>query len=199
MSVIIAYRKNNVVYMGTDTRITDNGFKTNELCECNYKICLTDDDILVGITTADRVLRQTISIFASKVFTLNKNGYLTKKHIVTAVIPELLELLAYKDLLVRKDGKLPKMNASILLAHKGNLYEICSGFQVFRYRDFQAIGRVSDFGHSPLLNAKKKERPNTILVKALDIIAKHNCLVGRPYVLIDTKKLKYTLVGGDKE
>ena len=196
MSVVIAYKKDDVVYMGTDTRIVIQGHKKNELCECDYKIQKEENGILVGIT-ADKKIRQVI--FAhSDIFTLDKKGKPTKKHIVNVVVPALIEILKKENLFIEEEGKLPYMNAEILLAFKGSMFEICKGFSVYTYQDFQAIGQAANYGQYTLLQNKNNEKEitnvNNVIIKALDVIAKHNCLVGRPYLLIDTKEQTYSLI-----
>ena len=49
MSILIAYKKNDTVYMGTDTRVIVNDFKKNEICESNYKIQKLENGILLGM------------------------------------------------------------------------------------------------------------------------------------------------------
>ena len=65
MAIVIAYKKGDTVYMGTDTRVIVNEHKKNELCESNYKIQKMDNGLLVGIT-ADRLTRQTIFVNLEK-------------------------------------------------------------------------------------------------------------------------------------
>ena len=151
--------------------------------------------MLVGVT-ADQVNRQQIFAY-SEIFTLDKRGELTRKHIVKEIIPALIYILDKEDLLVRKEDKLPYMDASIFLAHKGVLYEICSRFNVYRYEEFQIIGKEISFGTFYLANTKETDDVNDQIVKALDAIAKYSQLVGSPYILIDTKDLEYKIVRGD--
>lgn len=196
MSILIAYKKGDTVFMGTDTRVIVDDSKRNDLCECNYKIQKLENGMLLGITS-DRLERQTI--FAnSEIFTLDKNGKLTKKHIVKEIIPNLLSVLGPENLIVEKEGELPYAKVMLLLAYKDVLYEICSGFTVIKYENFQALGRAADFAQATMANTKESDDVNVRIVKALDIASKNSQLVGKPYLLIDTKELKYTLVGGNE-
>lgn len=192
MSILIAYKKDGVVYMATDTRVIVNENKKNELCECNYKIQKMDNGMLVGIT-GDILTRQTI--FAnSEIFSLDKKGDLTRKHIVKEIIPKLINVLEGEELIFGKEDELPYMSAQILLAYKGELFEICSNFTIYKYEDFQALGSTSDYAEFTLASINEKDEVNEKITKALDIVAKNSQLVSRPYVLIDTKNLSYKLI-----
>ena len=190
MSILIAYKKDDTVYMGTDTRTIVNDHKKNELRGCNLKIQKLANDMLLGIT-GERLERQTLIAY-SEIFTLDKNGKLTKKHIVKEIIPKLITVL-------EKEGELPYMKAVILLVHKGTIYEICSGFAVIKYEDFQVVGRVSDYAHATLMNTKPMDSIEERIVKALDIVAENSQYVGKPYLLINTKELEYKIVTNDMQ
>ena len=192
MSILIAYKKGDTVYMGTDTRVIVNDHKKNELCECNYKIQKLDNGMLVGIT-GERIERQTLFAY-SDIFSLDNKGELTRKHIIKEIIPSLLSVLVKEDLLVEKEGELPHMKAVILLAYKNTLYEICSSFAVIKYEDFQAVGSAADYAQATLLNTKETDDMNERIVKALDIVSHNSQLVGSPYLLIDTKEQAYKLI-----
>lgn len=194
MSILIACKKGDTVYLGTDTRVIVNDYKTHELCESNLKIQKLENDMLLGIT-GETIERQTLIAY-SEIFTLDKRGSLTKKHIVKAIIPRLLSVLKQEDLLVKPEGDFPYMRAMIVLAYKDTLYEICADFSVIRYEDFQVLGRCSDYAQAFISNVKEGESVNEKIIKALDFVAKNTQCVARPYILIDTKELKYKLIRG---
>ena len=196
MSIIIAYKKDDVIYMGTDTRTIINEHKKNELCESNYKIQKMENGMLVGMT-AERLTRQTIFAYP-EIFTLDKKGVLTRKHIVKEIIPKLKELINENGLMIKKEGRLPYMDASIFLAHKGELYEICTSFAVYKYEHFQILGSVADFGQYALEHAQTDD-VNQKIVLALDNIAKNSYLVGAPYLLIDTKSKEYKIIRSESQ
>ena len=197
MSILIAYKKDDTVYMGTDTRTIVNDHKKNELRGCNLKIQKLANDMLLGIT-GERLERQTLIAY-SEIFTLDKNGKLTKKHIVKEIVPKLITVLEKEGLLIEKEGELPYMKAVILLVHKGTIYEICSGFAVIKYEDFQVVGRASDYAHATLMNTKPIDNIEGRIVKALDIVAENSQYVGKPYLLINTKELEYKFVTNDMQ
>ena len=192
MSILIACKSDNAVYMGTDTRIIVNDYVKNDLCESNFKIQKLENGLLVGVT-AERYERQTI--FAnSEIFTLNRNGTLNRRHIVTSIIPKLHRLMEDEELLVEKEGETPFMKGVILLAVNDVLYEITDKFDVIRHEDFQAVGPSSNYAQATLFNRNISD-VNEKIIKALNVTSKYSNKAGGPYVLIDTKNLKYSVVG----
>ena len=196
MSILIAYKKGDTIYMGTDTRVIAGDTKRNELCECNYKIQKLDNGMLLGLT-GEELERQTIIAY-SEIFTLDKNGELTKKHVVKEIIPNLFSVLEKENLVVKNDGEVPYVKSVILLAYKDVLYEICSGFAVIKYECFQVLGSAANYAHATIASTKERDDINERIVKALDIALNNSQYVGKPYLLIDTKELKYNLVGGNE-
>lgn len=192
MSIVIGYKKGDTVYMGTDTRVIVNDHKKNEVSESSYKIRKMENGMLVAIT-ADRFLRQTLFAY-SEIFTLDKNGDLTRKHISTEIIPKLIAVLEDEDLMIKKEERLPYFDGEIIMACKDVMYQICKNFTVYRYEDYQMLGDASDCGQYVLANAKEDADPNEVIVQALDIISKYSQLVGAPYLLIDTKEQEYKLI-----
>jgi hypothetical protein len=194
MSVLIAYKKDDTVYMGTDTRIISHETKINSLCESGYKIQKLDNNILLGIM-GERPIKQTLIAY-SEIFTLDKNGKLTKKHIVKEIIPTLRKLLKEKGHMEESDGdEFSFMPAYLLIAHGGDLFVVRHTFSVYRILSFQVVGgEVADFAQSIILNTKVTDDINARIIKALDLIAKNSQNVGAPYLLIDTKELKYNII-----
>lgn len=192
MSVLIAFKKNDTIYMGTDTRVIDGDNKRNEISRCNLNIQKLDNGILLGIA-GERLESQTLIAY-SEIFTLDKSGKLTRKHIVKEIVPRLIAVLEEEKLMIKKEGDFPYMKAQIILAYKDTMYEICSSFTVIKYEEFQVLGRASDYAQATLMNTKETDDINQRIVRALDITADNSQYVGKPYVLIDTKKMKYEYI-----
>lgn len=196
MSILLAVKKNNTVYMATDTREIVSGNKRSNLCEASFKIQKKDNGMLVGIT-GDRFTRQTL--FANlEIFTLNKKGKLTKKHIVTEIVPKIIDLLDAHGMVMQTEDGFISMKAKIVLAHQGSMFEICAGFLVIKYEDLQVLGEASSGAEVVLFNSKPDDDVEERLIRALDVASKYCLTVGAPYLLINTKNLEYSVVKGDK-
>ena len=56
------------------------------------------------------------------------------------------------------------------------------------------LGKSAGYAQATISNIKKADDVNKQIIKALDIASKFSQNVGRPYILIDTKQLKYSIV-----
>ena len=190
MSVIVAIREGNTVYMGADSQRSSNIRISRGFNESFYKITRFENGILAGFcgTAADkqRILSE------KDIFTLDEDGALTKKHIVNSVIPKLIDML---DEISDDRGR---MNVDILLTHKEKIYMISSNLKVLRCVDCVALGSGAKFT-SYAMHAMKNLPVRERILCALKTAAKRADGVSGPYVLIDTKNREYEVVdlGGE--
>ena len=191
MSVIVAIKENDVIYLGADSQRSSGRNKHTYLNETAYKVVRLENDILVGFCG---IVAAKQAILAMKeVFTLDENCELTKKHIVNQIVPKLLDKMEQIG-----DEKSGALDVSILLAHKNKMYEITSELDVIHHNENASIGAGTYYVNYALFgipNIPVKER----IIKALIESAKHTESVAGPYVLIDTKNLEYEVVdkGGE--
>lgn len=197
MSIIIACKKGDTIYMGTDTRVNIRGYKQNDLSECNYKIQKQENGMLVGVSSDLSMVRQTIFAY-SDIFTLDKSNDLTKRHIVKEIIPKLIDVLkTRKGFYIKEEDDEPRMQAKIVLAYKDKMFLILPEFSIIRSEEFLTTGDCSNFGLSTMYGVKQDSDVNEKILKALEIASNNSFLVGPPYLLVDTKEQKYNLVGGN--
>ena len=194
MNPIIAYKRGDTVYMGTDTRVIENDMKKTELCPECHKIQRLPNGILLG-DCARRELRRVIFAY-SEIFTLDKGERLTKEHIIKKIVPSLMAVAKSTGLLQSNDGA-PYIKGSICLAYKDVLFEICSNFMVVRYENFLAIG-TCDCIQPLLLSVTEADDVNEKIVLALHQLSRSVYSIGAPFLLIDTKEEKFKLVGGEE-
>ena len=130
-------------------------------------------------------------------FTVDEKKGLTKEHIVTKIIPHLYECLNEEELLDTGDkGMPPVMKVTMFLAYKDKLFEVCRDFHVIRYEEYQASGSGANAVMYGLSKIDKTKDINEQLLQLLKISAKHDANVSAPFILIDTKDLKYTVKEG---
>lgn len=118
MSIILAVKESGVVYMGADTQTTRGDTKDFFLNEVGYKITKTPNGELVGVCGKETVKQTLLS--RRGLFSTDEDGRLMKKHIVTEIVLQTINLLREGGWLTR-DGTI---DASILLAHKDAIYKI---------------------------------------------------------------------------
>lgn len=192
MSILIAYKRDDVVYMGTDSRVIIDDYKRTNLTPSMYRIQKMDNDMLVGIYCEEQ---ESQVLFAnSDIFTLDKKGKLTRRHIITEIIPKLFFVAAKEDFLKKEDSDFPFIKAVIILAYKDTIYTILPSFTVVKNEGFVIAGGAGGVASATMERTKPTDDINERIVRAMDIASKHAQAVGAPYILIDTQNLNYTVV-----
>ena len=191
MSVIVAIKEKDVIYLGADSQTSSGRKKHTYLNETAYKVVKLKNEVLVGF--CGRVAARQTILAMKDVFTLDENGGLTKKHIVQQIVPKLLDKMEQIG-----DEESGSLDVNILLAYKDNLYKITSGLDVLKLNNCGCSGAGALYTNYYLFDKKDlpiKER----VLKALIASANRTESVGGPYVLIDTCNLEYEIVdmGGD--
>lgn len=189
MSLVVAIKQNDVVYLGADTQTTTLDFmekyKKNEE---NFKITKMPNGVVIGHTGAVISTQQLCS--QKNWFEHLPDEGLTKKFIVKKIIPKLYNKYLNKGLLDDYNS----VNASFILAWKDKLFYILSNFQVFELEDMAVIGSGKPFAlYSLIQNMTVEEK----IIKCLSDANKSCTTVGDPFILIDTKKLEYKIVGDE--
>lgn len=195
MSVVIAVKHDGRIWFGADTQSTCGSDRYNPLSQNEFKVTKLGHGVLLSMTgeivTGQRILAHP------EWFTVDKENGLTKEHIVTHIIPRLYEALDEEELLDTGDkGTPPVMKVTIFLAYKDKLFEICRDFHVIRYEEYQASGSGANAIMYGLSKLDKTKDIHEQLLQLLRISAKHDSNVSAPFVLIDTKELKYTVKEG---
>ena len=192
MSVIIALKENGVIYFGADTQATTSSSeKSLAMNDVKFKVQRFDNGILAGFCGSAGSIDK---IVLKNIFSTDENGNLTKKHLVTETVPKLAAML---DEIQDEDDE-DSMNISIILAHGANLYKIEPNLVVYKINEYTKSGSGSpyvDYAIDHYRDLPVKER----LIKALTESARRDPYVSGPFVLIDTKVLKYEIIdlGGE--
>ena len=192
MSVVMAVKQGDRIWFGADTQATRGGDRYNQLSPNDYKVTMFDNGVLLS-ATGETVTSQ-ILLAHPEWFTVDGEKGLTKEHIVTKIVPQIYETLEAEDLLEKDDkGTPPIMKCTVLLAYKDKLFEICRDLQIIRYEDYQATGSGANAINYGLARIDKTQDINEQLLRLLKISAKLDSNVSAPFILIDTKNLKFTV------
>ena len=195
MSVVMAVKQGDRIWFGADTQTTRGGDRYNQLSPNDYKVMKFDNGVLLS-ATGETVTSQ-ILLAHPEWFTVDEKKGLTKEHIVTKIIPKIYETLEAEDLLENEDkGTPPIMKCTLLMAYKDKLFEICRDLQVIRYEDYQASGSGANAINYGLSKIDKTKDMNEQLLRLLRISARLDSNVSAPFILIDTKDLKFTVKEG---
>lgn len=190
MGLIVAYRKEDTVYIGTDSSMFRNS-KERVMCENNYRIHKLDNGIIFGLVSTDLRAEQLVYAYSEFIFTLDKKGNLTRKHLVKSIIPEFMACLDANELLEQNDDGFCYWNGNLLVMYKDKIFEIGDEFNVYTVGDYVADGDGYEFTMATMSNITDGDDVNQKLLDAMTIASKHNRSVLPPFVLIDTKNLEY--------
>ena len=186
MSVIVAIKSGDAIYMGCDTQTTSGKDKENRLQESTFKISKLRSGMLVGI--CGKVAAHQSVCDDESVFEI-ENGELTKKEIVNNIILKIKAKL--KDI-AGDTSENERMPISIILAYKDKLFEVMRDYLVVGIEDYCSKGSGCVYTFSSLANIGLPIRER--LLSGLRTSAKYCTSVSKPFVLIDTKELKYRIV-----
>ena len=189
MSVVVAIKKDGVVYMGADSQVSCGGTRYTLSNPNNYKIwalpsvdnCLMGS---VGSLRANNVMKVTSDLIPEIV---DLKGNVDFRFVVRHFIPHLMDELAeYKVLCTGKDDA-PDMTASFLLAYHDKLYSIERYGSVIEVDDFCAIGSGACEALGSLLSTANIDDPIARIQMAIKASAAHDIYVDYPIVIADTE------------
>ena len=193
MSVVVAIKKDNVVYMGADSQVTRGGTRTTLSNPDNYKIwAMSDSDnaLMGGVGTVRpiNVLKVANDLIPEAV---DIKGNVDFRFVVRYLVPRMMDELAdYKILLKNEDG-VPNMDASFLFAYRDRLYNIDRWGTVITIDDFCAIGSGASEALGSLLSSADVEDPVERIKMAIKASAAHDIYVDYPIVISDTESTEF--------
>ena len=192
MSLVVAIKKDGVVYLGADTRITKGERVASNLTEEELKIHRMGK-CLIG--TAGTV--SNIQLMTSHPEWFEQNGKpLTKKFIVQNVVSKYYDLVKNMDKLEveEQSSDSPKSGCSFLVTDGEKLFMILDDFEVIELSSYGQVGCTDEIAMTFLLNDGDRHEPNEMILKALRTSAYRNDGVGAPFVLINTRDNKFEIV-----
>ena len=192
MSLVVAFKKDGVVYMGADTQSTCGSTISRTLNESGFKITRLSNGILVGI--CGRVKGHQRIIAQKHWFDISEGETISKRYIVKNIIPELCTLM--KDIKEDKDASNSSMDVSILIAWQDKMFVISRDYEVYECETYAAIGAGYNYSKYSLSQIGENDDINEGLLKALRAGARFDSTVSAPYILIDTKDKEYKIVEG---
>lgn len=197
MSVVIAIKKNNRIYMAADSQASCGDRKTTYFGEGSRKIRRFDNGILLGHVGA--VHNCQIVCAHPEIFTVPEDGNMTKKYIVQNIIPKLFKLYREHDMREKAEDEPSRMGDTYLLAYKDKLFRIDNVFDVEVCGHFAEIGSGGDLTHAGLIELDADDVRDEKVIEArladlLRISASRTMSVSSPYYLVNTADRKFKMV-----
>lgn len=190
MSLVVAYKRNGVVYMGADSQSTCGTSIERLLYDNGFKISRMSNGMLVGV--CGRVLCHQRIVARKKWFDIPEGETFDKQYIVKKIIPELNELMNSFE---KEDETCnSSMEVSILIAWKDRIFFIESDYIVYECVEYAAIGAGATSARYLLSRIGEGDDVREGLLKALRSGAHFDSTVSAPFVFIDTERAQYEIV-----
>lgn len=193
MSVVVAIKKDGIIYMGADSQVSCGGTRTTLSNPNNYKIwavrgverCLMGS---VGTLRANNVIKVANNLIPEIV---DFKGGVDFRFVVRSIVPQLMSELDSYRVLCKSKNDTPDMTAAFLLAYRDRLYSIDSYGSVIEVDDFCAIGSGSCEALGSLLSSTSIEDPVERIKTAIKASAAHDIYVDYPIVISNTKDTEF--------
>lgn len=189
MSLVIAVRKDGVVYFGSDSQSTSGTSKINSVSPDNMKVTKLKNDVLIA-GTGDCRTTQEIKRNA-KLKEILENNKITKELLINKYLPTMFEELDNADLIITKDNGTAEMSSSILITQKDKLFYIDEIFLVYEVDKYVAMGSARDLTLSSLLNLDYSKDINEQLLRILNIASKYDSGISAPFYFVNTQTMEY--------
>lgn len=189
MSLVIAVRKDDVVYFGSDSQLTSGTSKNNHISPDNMKITKLKNNVLIaGVGDC----RTSQYIKRSKVLRdLLENNKITKEFLVNKYIPVLIEELEKEKLLLIKDNDIAEYGSTLLISQNDNLFIIKDTFLVFEIEKYVSVGSAQDFTLPGLLNIDYSKDLTEQMLDIFHLTSKYDSGISSPFYFINTKENEF--------
>ena len=193
MSVVVAIKKDGVIYMGADSQVTKGGTRATLSNPNNYKVWPVDgiDHCLMASVGSLRVANvvRVMSELIPEIVDL-KHG-VDFRFVVKGLVPHIMDELDKYDLLHCEKDSDPHMEASFLVAYYDRLFSIAGNGAVIEIDDFCAIGSGASEALGSLLSSIEEKNPVERIKTAIKASAAHDIYVDYPIVVTDTADTKF--------
>jgi len=200
MSVVVAVKEGNKIYLGADSQVTKGGTRTTLHNPNNYKIWKVDgsDHALMG---------QVGNVRDGNIIRLMKNVVddydefyerVDYRFVVKYLVPEIIKNLQDAHFIKSNDNLIDGIDSSFLFAHQDKLFLINSDLAVIEVDDYIAIGSGADQALGSLLSTEG-QNPKARIVKAIKASAATDIYVDYPIILVDTDSTEFEIVTESNE
>lgn len=195
MSVVVAIKKDGVVYLGSDSQVTRGGTRTSLTNPNNFKIWKVKgvDNCLMGHVG---LLREAcvIRVMENLVREIDViHDEVNFEYVVTRIVPKIIDELKEFNY-IETEGKFKNMESKYLFAFKDKLFIIGYDASVIEIDDYVAMGSGESESIGSLLTTNSDEDPETRIIKAIKASAAHDIYVDYPIILSNTKDLEFKVI-----
>ena len=194
MSVVVAIKKGDKIYLGADSQVTKGGTRSTLKNRNNYKIwkvrdvdhCLMGH---VGNVREANIVRLMDGMISD--YNVYKN-HVDYEFVVKKVVPDIISELRSAGY-IKNQEYFDYMDSSFFFAFKKQLYLINSDGCVLEIDDYAAIGSGADQAIGSLLSTEGED-PETRIIKAIKASAASDIYVDYPIILTNTKTTEFEII-----
>ena len=194
MSVVVAIKDGNKVYMGADSQSTLGSTRITLRNPNNYKIWkVVDSNNCLMASVGNKRDANIIRLIPGLVdeydeFSKRVNYKFVVKYIVPCIVKELKKAGFIKD-----EAYIDCINSEYLFAYKDKLFSIGRDLCVLEINDYVTIGSGSPEAVGSLLSTEGED-PKTRIIKAIKASAANDIYVDYPIILTDTESTKFDVI-----
>ena len=193
MSVVVAIKKDGIIYMGADSQVSRGGTRTTLSNPNNYKIwavravdnCLMGS---VGTLRANNIMKVADSLIPEIVDIKNAVSF---GFIVKSLVPRMFDELDEYKVLAKDSEDAIHMDADFLFAYHDTLYHISRYGSVIEVDDFYAIGSGANEALGSLLSTVDEKDPVERIKTAIKASATHDIYVDYPIIISNTEDTEF--------
>lgn len=195
MSVVVAIKDKDKVWVGCDSQVTCGWSKYTLKNKNNFKIFkpTKENDVIIGVCgyLRDANILSCVEEYLDELAKLKNE--IDFKYIVTKLVPKLFSILRDNKRIVEKKEQLTIMESQILFIYKDKIFDISPDGCVIEIEDYCAIGSGTDFAIGYLNNNEEKDIKQKI-IKAIQSSCLTDLYVNYPIVVMNTKDNEVEIV-----
>jgi ATP-dependent protease HslVU (ClpYQ) peptidase subunit len=197
MSVVVAVRDEDKIWLATDSQVTNGWSKSLLLSQHSFKICKCANGVSIGTVGA---LRDANIISTSDIEFISENRILKNsidfKGIVRETVPLFFNELE-KNRRVYIDHGVPYMQSAFILAYKNSCFLIESDGCVQELYDMFAVGSGADVAESAYIILRDTElSAKDKAVRAVMAACERDLFVNFPIVVTNTEMTSFEMFDG---
>ena len=195
MSVVVAIKEKDRIYIGADSQVTKGGTRTTLKNPNNYKVWKVDgsDNCLmghVGNLRDSNVIRLMRNVVDSYDEFYRRVDY---RFVVNYLVPEIVKNLKDAQYIKVTDNFIDYIDSSFLFAYKDLLFHINSDLAVIEVDDYIAIGSGANEAIGSLHSTVGQD-PVRRIIKAIKSSVANDIYVDYPIIISDTETTEFEVI-----
>ena len=189
MGIVVAVKKEGIVYLCSDTWRGCSLLDGNQLIESNLSIKKLENGVIVGSSGSEEMVQKVL--YNPRMLNILNCENITKEYLLRNFIPRMIDVLDEAGLYSQSKETLDLLKINLIVAQGGKAFYINQAFQVLEIQKYVAIGTAREFCYSDLVNLDYSKDINEQLLNAMKLSSKYSASVCDPYCFINTKSLEF--------